>query len=152
MPYDPQRSRHRPEPTDDQLAPVDALLDAASDTVDLPEGVEIAVTEAGEVVVHTLEADVEITASGDDVLVVTDDASVEVRAEADEVVVTAGGEDVLVDTTPWSEAYLQNDLDEDVEGARRSRRLRLLIAALVAAVLAAMVAGGVRRSVQKRRS
>ncbi len=108
MPYDPQRSRHRPEPTDDQLAPVDALLDAASDTVDLPEGVEIEVT--------------------------------------------AGGEDVLVDTTPWSEAYLQNDLDEDVEGARRSRRLRLLIAALVAAVLAAMVAGGVRRSVQKRRS
>ncbi len=93
MPYDPLRSHHRPEPAEDAPAPVDALLDADVATeVDLPGGVEVEVTDGGEVVVHTMDADVEITPTGDDVVVRTDDAVVEVRPEADEVLVSAGGE------------------------------------------------------------
>ncbi len=153
MPYDPQRSRHRPEPADDAPAPVDALLDAEVATeIDLPDGVEVGVTEGGEVVVHTPDADVEITPAGDDVIVRTDDAVVEVRPEADEVLVSAGGEDVFVDTTPWEDAELQAGLAEEIEGARRSRRLRLAASAFVAALVAALVVVGLRRSVQKRRS
>jgi hypothetical protein len=152
MPYDPQRSRHRPEPSEDQPAPVDALLDA--DPVagtGLPDGVEVEVTDGGEVVVHTFDADVEITASGDDVVVRTDDAFVEVRPESDEVLVSAGGEDVFVDTTPWDDAGLGDVLSEEVDAARRSRRLRLALAALVAALVAAAVVAGLSRSGQKRR-
>ena len=153
MPYDPQRSRHRPEPSEDAPAPVDALLDADVVTeIDLPDGVEVGVTDGGEVVVHTMDADVEITAAGDDVIVRTDDAVVEVRPEADEVLVSAGGEDVFVDTTPWDDADLQDGLAEEIEGARRSRRLRLVASALAAAILAALVVVGLRRSAQKRRS
>ncbi len=153
MPYDPQRSRHRPEPADDAPAPVDALLDAdAVAEVDLPDGVEVEVADGGEVLVHTLDADVEITAAGDDVVVRTDDAVVEVRPEADEVLVSAGGEDVYVDTTPWDDADLQDVLGEELDAARRSRRLRLLVSALVAAIVAALVVAGLRRSAQKRRS
>lgn len=153
MPYDPQRSHHRPEPAEDAPAPVDALLDADVATeVDLPGGVEVEVSDGGEVVVHTMDADVEITPTGDDVVVRTDDAVVEVRPEADEVLVSAGGEDVFVDTTPWDDADPRDVMDEEIEAARRSRRLRLLVSALVAAVLAALVVTGLRRSAQKRRS
>ena len=101
MPYDPQRSRHRPPPAeDDRPAPVDALLEGHPPEPPLPEGVELDVTDGGEVVVHTADADVEVTPSGDDVVVRTGDASVEVRAADDEVVVTTGDEELYVDTSP----------------------------------------------------
>ncbi|MCU0311934.1 MAG: hypothetical protein MUE36_13435 [Acidimicrobiales bacterium] len=153
MPYDPQRSRHRPEPAADQPAPVDALLDADAVTATgLPDGVEVEVTDGGEVVVHTLDADVEITPSGDDVVVRTDDAFVEVRPEADEVLVRAGGEDVVVDTTPWDEVETGEVLAAELDAARRSRRVRLVVVAVVAAVLAAVAVVALGRSGQKRRS
>jgi hypothetical protein len=99
--YDPQRSRHRPSPADDdQPAPVDALLEPHPAAPTLPEGVELELTDAGGAVIHTATADVELTAGGDDVIVSTDDASVEVRADADEIVINAGGEEIYVDTTP----------------------------------------------------
>lgn len=149
MAYDPQRSRHRPEPTAEEPAPVDALLDAApvdsSVTSALPDGVELEVTDGGEIVVHTVDADVEITPSGDDVVVRTDDAIVEVRAEDDEVLVRAGGEDVVVDTTPWDEAALDTAIEAEVDVARRSQRTRLLVVTLLAALLAAVLASRLRR-------
>ena len=44
--YDPQRSRHRPSPADDdQPAPVDALLEPHPVEPTLPEGVELELTE-----------------------------------------------------------------------------------------------------------
>ena len=108
--YDPQRSRHRPSPADDdQPAPVDALLEPHPAEPALPEGVELEITDGGGAVIHTAAADVEVTAGGDDVIVSTDDASVEVRADADEVVINAGGEEIYVDTTPRDA-----DLDGDV--------------------------------------
>jgi hypothetical protein len=149
MAYDPQRSRHRPEPTTDEPAPVDALLDAApvatSASAALPEGVELEVTGGGEVVVHTADADVEITPSGDDVVVRTDDALVEVRAEADEVLVRAGSEDVVIDTTPWDDGALDAVLDAEVDGARRAQRTRLVVITLLAAIVAAVLASRLRR-------
>lgn len=108
--YDPQRSRHRPSPADDdQPAPVDALLEPHPAEPALPDGVELELTDAGGAVLHTAAADVELSASGDDVIVSTDDALVEVRADVDEVVVNAGGEEIYVDTTPR-----EADLDADV--------------------------------------
>ena len=99
--YDPQRSRHRPSPADDdQPAPVDALLEPHPVEPALPEGVELEITEGGGAVIHTAAADVEVTAGGDDVIVSTDDASIEVRSDADEVVINAGGEEIYVDTAP----------------------------------------------------
>lgn len=149
MAYDPQRSRHRPEPTGEGPAPVDALLDAApvgsSVRSALPEGVELEVTDGGEVVVHTADADVEITPSGDDVVVRTDDALVEVRAGDDEVLVRAGGEDVVVDTTPWDEGPLDAVFGSEVGDARRAQRIRLLVVTLLAALLAAVLAARLRR-------
>ena len=132
--YDPQRSRHRPSPADDdEPAPVDALLEAHPTEPVLPEGVELELTDAGGAVIHTASADVEVTASGDDVVVSTSDASVEVRAADEEVVINAGGEEIYVDTTPR-----QADLDADVlvgssvVAARgRSRLIAAIIAALV---------------------
>lgn len=132
--YDPQRSRHRPSPADDeQPAPVDALLEPHPVEPSLPDGVELEITDGGGAVLHTAAADVELSPSGDDVIVSTDDASVEVRADIDEVVINAGGEEIYVDTTPR-----QADLDADVlvgssvVAARgRSRLIAAIIAALV---------------------
>jgi hypothetical protein len=132
--YDPQRSRHRPSPADDdQPAPVDALLEPHPVEPALPEGVELELTDAGGAVLHTASADVEVTAGGDDVIVSTDDASVEVRSDVDEVVINAGGEEIYVDTTPR-----ETDLDADVlvgstivTSPGRSK----LVAAVVAALL-----------------
>jgi hypothetical protein len=99
--YDPQRSRHRPSPADDdQPAPVDALLEPHPVEPALPEGVELEITDGGGAVIHTAAADVEVTAGGDDIIVSTDDASIEVRSDADEVVINAGGEEIYVDTAP----------------------------------------------------
>ena len=140
MPYDPQRSRHRPPPADDaEPAPVDALLEGhpADDAeAPLPEGVELDVTEGGEVLIHTADADIEVTASGDDVVVRTGDANVEVRAEDDEVVVTAGDEELYVDTTPRSGADLDSVLADEMQaGAGRTRLVAAVLAAVAAAVL-----------------
>ena len=63
--YDPQRSRHRPSPADDdQPAPVDALLEPHPTEPALPEGVELELTDAGGAVLHTASADVEVTPVG----------------------------------------------------------------------------------------
>ena len=125
MPYDPQRSRHRPTPADgDQPAPVDALLTPHPVEPTLPEGVEIEVTESGGAILRTETADVEVTSTGDDVVVHTADASVEVRADVDEVVITAGGEEIYVDTTPLDDPYG----DEPFAGPSGGRS-RLLLAA-----------------------
>jgi hypothetical protein len=144
MPYDPQRGRPRPEPTTDEPAPVDALLDGEPTAVELPEGVDVEVTPGGEVVVSTADAEVEVTASGDDVVVRTDDALVEVRAEADEVLVTTGTDEIGIDPSPRLD-----DLDEvlgaQVAEVEAARRTRLVVAAVVAAVLAALVAAALRR-------
>lgn len=135
--YDPQRSRHRPSPTDDeQPAPVDALLEPHPAEPALPDGVELEITDAGGAVLHTAAADVELSPGGDDVIVSTDDASVEVRADIDEVVINAGGEEIYVDTTP-READLEADVlvgSSVVVSRDRSR----LIAAVVAALLTAL--------------
>jgi hypothetical protein len=132
--YDPQRSRHRPSPTDDeQPAPVDALLEPHPAEPALPDGVELEITDAGGAVLHTSAADVELTPSGDDVIVSTDDASVEVRADIDEVVINAGGEEIYVDTTPR-----EADLDADVlvgSSVVASRDRSKLLAALIAALV-----------------
>ncbi len=132
--YDPQRSRHRPSPADDdQPAPVDALLEPHPAEPALPEGVELEITDGGGAVIHTAAADVEVTAGGDDVIVSTDDASVEVRADADEVVINAGGEEIYVDTTPRVA-----DLDADVyvgSSVVTSGGRSKLVAAVVAALL-----------------
>lgn len=152
MSYDPQRARHRPEPPADEPAPVDVLLDAvAADTVtELPAGVDVEVTAGGDVVVHTLDADVEITPAGDDVVVRTDDATIEVRAEADQVVVSTGSDDISIDTTPRGLDDLDAVLAADPAG-RAGKSARLVLAALVAALVAGLVAARVRRSVQQRR-
>ena len=135
--YDPQRSRHRPSPADDdQPAPVDALLEPHPVEPALPEGVELEITDGGGAVIHTLAADVEVTAEGDDVIVSTDDASVEVRAAADEVVINAGGEEIYVDTTPRI-----GELDGDVlvgSSVVASPGRSKLLAAVVAALLTAL--------------
>jgi hypothetical protein len=132
--YDPQRSRHRPSPADDdQPAPVDALLEPHPAEPALPEGVELEITDGGGAVIHTAAADVEVTAGGDDVIVSTDDASIEVRADADEVVINAGGEEIYVDTTPRIP-----DLDTDVfvgSSVVASPGRSKLVAAVVAALL-----------------
>jgi hypothetical protein len=147
MPYDPQRSHHRPEPAADEPAPVDAILDAETniDEVAVPAGMDVEVTEGGELVVHTADADVEITAMGDDVIVRTDDATVEVRPEAEEVLVSAAGEEIMVDTTPRTGADAEAILESEMAAAGRGRRARLLIVAAVAAVLAALVAARLGR-------
>lgn len=142
MSYDPQRARHRPEPTADEPAPVDVILDAEPDPdeVVVPEGVDVEVTDGGELVVHTDDADIEITASGDDVVVRTDDATVEVRPEAEEVLVSAGDEEIMVDTTPRTGAEAEAILSSEMAAAGRGRRARLLIVAAVAGLLVALVA------------
>jgi hypothetical protein len=135
--YDPQRSRHRPSPADDdEPAPVDALLEAHPTEPMLPEGLELELTDAGGAVIHTASADVEVTASGDDVVVSTSDASVEVRAVDEEVVINAGGEEIYVDTTP----RLTDEDDVilvDVVGTSRGRSR--LVAAVVAALLTVLI-------------
>jgi hypothetical protein len=136
-PYDPQRSRHRPSPTDDEPAPVDALLEPQAPEPTLPEGVELEVTDAGGAVLHTADADVEVTAQGDDVVVHTADADVEVRAEDDEVVIAAGGEEIYVDTSPRrADDELSPFAGPPVVAARgRSRLVAALVAALVTVLL-----------------
>ena len=135
--YDPQRSRHRPSPADDdEPAPVDALLEVHPAEPVLPEGVELELTDAGGAVIHTASADVEVTASGDDVMVSTYDASVEVRSGDDEVVINAGGEEIYVDTTP------RMPEDDDVilvEPVGASRGRSRLVAAVLAALLTILV-------------
>jgi hypothetical protein len=135
--YDPQRSRHRPSPADDdQPAPVDALLEPHPVEPVLPEGVELEITDGGGAVIHTAAADVEVTAGGDDVIVSTDDASIEVRTDVDEVVINAGGEEIYVDTTPRLA-----DLDADVlvgSSVVASPGRSKLVAAVVAALLTAV--------------
>lgn len=139
MPYDPQRSRHRPSSADDdQPAPVDALLTPHPVEPVLPEGVEIEVTESGGAVLHTHGADVEVTSSGDDVIVHTADASVEVRADEDEVVISAGGEEIYLDTTP-----LDDDLD--IPGGGRPRFVIAAAAALATILVILLVARRRRR-------
>lgn len=138
MPYDPQRSRHRPAPAeDDRPAPVDALLEGHPAEPALPEGVELDVTNGGEVVVHTPDADVEVTPSGDDVVVRTGDASIEVRAADDEVVVTTGDEELYVDTSPRTPADLAPETDggAGVSTGGPSPAVLAAVAALVAALV-----------------
>jgi hypothetical protein len=138
--YDPQRSRHRPSPADDdQPAPVDALLEPHPVEPVLPEGVELELTEAGGAVLHTAAADIEVSPEGDDVLVATDDALVEVRADDDEVVIEAGGEEFHVDTTPLHDdpaAVAAEWLEEG--GAPSGARSKLVIG--VVAALATILA------------
>lgn len=141
--YDPQRSRRRqPPPPDDEPAPVDALLEpptrpAEGAGVDLPGGAEVEVV-GGEVVVHTSEADVEISPQGDDIVVHTDNADIEVLPGVDEVIVSTAAEDLYVDTA--------GGLVEHVERVGgRSRR-----AALVAVVLAVLVAVAVGLAARRR--
>jgi hypothetical protein len=132
--YDPQRSRHRPSPTDDdQPAPVDALLEPHPAEPALPEGVELEITDAGTAVLHTAAADVELSPSGDDVVISTDDALVEVRADDDEVVINAAGEEIYVDTTPRDTEEEAAWLDETsiVSSPVRSKLVPAVVAALV---------------------
>jgi hypothetical protein len=137
------------EPGDEPPAAGGAREAAADDDeakpAPLPDGVAIDVTAGGEVVVHTTDADVEITPAGDDVIVRTDDATVEIRAETDEVLVSTGVEDVYVDTTPRGDAALEAVLDAEAVQAEGARRLQLAVAAVIAAVLAALVAAALRR-------
>jgi hypothetical protein len=130
--YDPQRARHRPAPTDaDEPAPVDALLEPHPAEPALPEGVELELTDAGGALLHTAAADVEVTASGDDVVVSTGDASVEVRADDDEVVISAGGEEIYVDTTP-READLEAEVLVGGSVVTSPGRSKLVVAVLAA--------------------
>jgi hypothetical protein len=142
--YDPQRSRHRPSPADDdQPAPVDALLEPHAAEPVLPEGVELELTEAGGAVLHTAGAHIEITPEGDDVVVATDDATVEVRAETDEVVIAAGGEEIHVDTTPRDDdpaAVAAEWLDDGGAATGRSKLVLALVAAL-ATILVILIWG-----------
>jgi hypothetical protein len=147
--YDPQRSRHRPSPADDdQPAPVDALLEPHPAEPALPEGVELEITEAGGAVLHTAAADVELTSSGDDVVIATDDALIEVRADTDEIVVEAGGEEIHIDTTPRDTdpaAVAAEWLDDG--GAPSTGRSKLVLAVVAALVaLLAVLIWGRRRS------
>ena len=100
MPYDPQRSHRRPRLAEDEPAPIDALLEPHPAVSGLPDGVEVDVVE-GEVVVHTSDADIEISASGDDIVVHTDDADIEVLPESDEVLVSSATE---TSTSIWPRA------------------------------------------------
>ncbi|HEY6531714.1 MAG TPA: hypothetical protein VIY72_05385 [Acidimicrobiales bacterium] len=93
----------------------------------LPEGVSVELTDAGGAIVHTEEADVELTRSGDDVVVTTADAAVEVRADDDEVVITTADEEILVDTSPF---VLDDDVVLGGESAGRSRLVMAVLAAL----------------------
>jgi hypothetical protein len=136
--YDPQRSRHRPSPTDDdQPSPVDALLEPHPAEPGLPDGVELEITDAATAVLHTAAADVELSPSGDDVVVTTDDALVEVRADADEVVINAGGEEIYVDTTPRGVEGEVSWLDDTsvVSSPGRSKLVPAIVAALLTIVL-----------------
>jgi hypothetical protein len=132
--YDPQKARHRPMPSADEPAPVDIFLNSLEVATVLPEGVDIDVTPGGETILHTTDADIEITASGDDVVVSTHDSRVEVRAEDDEVIVEAAGEEIFVDTTPRPPFA---DADSPIVRASGDGRTRLIvIGAVVAAILA----------------
>jgi len=148
--YDPQRSRHRPSPADrDEPAPVDALLEPHSAEPSLPEGVELELTEAGGAVLHTQGADIEVTPSGDDVVVSTDDTVVEVRADSDEVVVEAGGEEIHIDTTPIDEdpaAVAAEGLDDAGTGASGRSKLALAVVAALVTILAVLIWNRRRRS------
>ena len=127
MPYDPQRSHPRPQASDADPAPVDALLEATSpDQAGLPDGVTVDV-EDGEVVVHTADADDEVAASGDDVVVHTETADVEVLAEAEEVVVSSAREEVFVDLRDGSVVV-------DASGGGRRRALVPVVVAVLALV------------------
>jgi len=135
--YDPQRSRHRPSPADDdQPAPVDALLEAHPAGPALPEGVALEITDAGTAVLHTAAADVELSPSGDDVVVSTDDALVEVRSDAEEVVINAAGEEIYVDTTPRGSGGEASWPDQTsvVTSPARSKLVPAVVAALLTVV------------------
>lgn len=134
--YDPQRTRNRPTPSADRPSPVDALLDAPVTT--LPSGVEVEVTRGGETIVHTADADISVTPSGDDVIVATRDAVVEVLAEADEVIVDAAGEEILVDTTPRS-AFEPSDRSAPIVRTSDDGRPKWIAIAGIAAVLGVLL-------------
>ncbi len=134
MAYDPQKTRNRPAPAADRPAPVDAFLEPAVTATVLPEGVDVEVTRGGETIIHTADADVSISQSGDDVVVETADSRVEVRAEADEVIVEAAGEEILVDTTP-REPFDPSEWDDNpIVRSDTARRSKVLIGVAAAAV------------------
>jgi len=147
MAYDPQKTRNRPTPAADRPAPVDAFLDAVTDTTVLPEGVDIEVTTGGETIVHTADADISITPAGDDVIVSTRDALVEVRAELDEVIVDTAGEEIFIDTAPRAPSDLADWNNSPVVQSTDSGRSKLVLAivAAVAALLAVVVISRKRR-------
>jgi hypothetical protein len=135
--YDPQRSRHRQPLPDDEPAPVDALLEPHPAVGDLPTGVEVEVVE-GEVVVHTDDADIEISQRGDDIVVHTGNADIEVLAEADEVVVSSATEEIYVDLTDGVGA-------QPVGPATADRRRLLAVAFVIAAIVAFVIVRRRRR-------
>jgi len=139
--YDPQRTRNRPALNADKPAPVDAFLDAVteiSEVTTLPQGVDIEVTPGGDTIVHTLDADVAVTAAGDDVVVSTRDARVEVRAENDEVIVDTAGEEIFIDTSPRSTLDPSSWSDTPIVQSTDNGRSKLVIA--IVAGLAALAA------------
>ncbi len=129
MPYDPQRSHRRPQASDDDPAPVDALLAPAAETTHLPDGVTVDVEE-GEVVVHTPDADVEVSTRGDDVIVHTETADVEVFPDGEEVIVSSAREELVIDLTDGSIA---------VDASSGGRRRALVPVVVALAVLVALV-------------
>jgi hypothetical protein len=147
MAYDPQKTRNRPTPAPDRPAPVDAFLDAMPEVTLLPEGVDIEVTSAGDTIVHTADADISITPTGDDVIVSTRDALVEVRADLDEVIVETAGEEIFVDTAPRAPSDLADWAKTPVVQSHETDRSKLVIAvvAAVAALVAVLVITRKRR-------
>jgi hypothetical protein len=146
MAYDPQKTRNRPAPAADRRAPVDAFLDAMSEVTILPEGIDIEVTSGGETIVHTADADISITATGDDIIVSTRDALVEVRSELDEVVVDAAGEEIFIDTAPRAPSDVANWSKAPVVHADNGRsKMAIAIVAAVAALVAVLVVSRKRR-------
>jgi hypothetical protein len=140
--YNPQRGRGRPVPSSTEPAPVDVILEHHPVAPDLPEGVEIEVTRGGEMIIHTADADVEITPAGDDVIVRTADSTVEVLAEADAVIVDAAGEEILIDTAPQMPRRAPSFTGSPIVSSPAKpgkSKLVIALAAAVAAVAAVLI-------------
>lgn len=120
--YDPQRSRPRQKLSDEEPAPVDALLEPHPAKPDLPDGVVVAKGDEDDVSIQAGDAEVEITSTGDDVIVHT--PAVEVRVESDEVVVSRDGDEIRVDL---SQPVGKTPLDP--------RRIAVVTATIVAVVV-----------------